>query len=495
MKNIVCALALSLPFMALSQNLKFDVGFPKPGTGLTDMESETFENHGKKYVLFNTYSTRDGMKLHLQGVNDKNEISVNKKLELPNEKMLISIYEGFLKLDNNMLLVKSVFNKDDKKTYVYAHSVDADGNVSADKKELLSIPAEKAMNSGNFTCATSPNKKFAVILSELPFVKETKEKIMVTLIDQSAKIVFSKEYEFPYEAKRGPVNTPVVADDGSVYIIKRVMVSKMPDVLSVFSVSNSGDSFKENTVKLDDPKKYESHSYSLNSKNELMVVGFYTEDGKVSFGGTKQKGTFSLVVNGKGDLVNFKTSAFEKPYTFLKIRQVLTNGDGNYAMITEDYRKQTNSTMGAGNQLVYTTEINCDNSLVFTFNAGGEIAKTLEFSKNNKSIDDNGIFGSIYGAVVNNKLVLVYNDYLYKHDGKKYTIVPPTISWIKIPVVQIVDFNGTIDKTIPMINSNVGGKDDVVHLWPLTGAKLNDNKLFFIGNKENENFPLILNIQ
>lgn len=495
MKKILYAIALLLPIAAISQEFKFDVGFPKPGTGLTDMESQSFENHGKKYVLFNTYSMRDGMKLHLQGFNDKNEVAVNKKIEVPTEKMLVSIYEGFLSLDNNMLLVKSVFTKDDKKTFVYAHSVSEDGTVSADKKELLSIPAEKAMNSGNFSCATSPNKKFAVILAEMPFVKETKEKIMVTVIDNSTKQVFSKEFELPYEAKKGPVNTPVVANDGSVYIVKRVMVSKMPDVLSVFSVSSNGESFKENSVKLDDPQKYESHGFGLNSKNEIVVNGFYTEDGKVSFGGTKQKGAFVLVVNGKGDLINYKTSAFEKPYTFLKIRQVVANNDGKLALITEDYRKQTNSTMGAGNQLVYTTEINCDNGYVFLFNEKGEFTKTLEFSKNNKSTDDNGMFGSLFGATSNGKLILIYNDYLYKHDGKKYTIVPPTISWIRIPVIQVINFNGTIDKTVPMINSNVGGKDDVVRLWPLTGGKVNDNKLFFVGNKENDNFPIILNIQ
>lgn len=495
MKKFLYAVALLLPIAVIGQNFKFDVGFPKPGTGLTDMESQSFENHGKKYVLFNTYSMRDGMKLHLQGFNDKNEVAVNKKIEVPAEKMLVSIYEGFLTLDNNMLLLKSVFSKEDKKTHVYAHSVSEDGTVNPDKNELLSIPAEKAMNSGNFTCATSPNRKFAVILTEMPFVKETKEKIMVTVIDNNAKTIFSKEFELPYEAKKGPVNTPVVANDGSVYIVKRVMVSKMPDVLTVFSVSSNGESFKENTVKLDDPQKYESHGFGLNSKNELVVTGFYTEDGKVSFGGTKQKGAFSLTVNGKGDLVIYKTSSFEKPYTFLKIRQVLVNNDGKIAMITEDYRKQTNSSMGAGNQLVYTTEINCDNGYVFLFGEKGEFTKTLEFSKNNKSTDDNGMFGSLYGAISNNKLILIYNDYLYKHDGKKYTIVPPTISWIRIPIIQVIDFNGTIDKTVPMINSNVGGKDDVVRLWPLTGGKVNDSKLFFVGNKDNDNFPIILNIQ
>jgi hypothetical protein len=495
MKTSILFLSLLIVSSSFSQSFNFMVGDRRSSSPIEDPETETFENNGNKYILYQAYSMKDGMQVQLQGYKPNNDYLCSKKLYVPEEKMLISIYEGFLNLENNMQLIKSTFNKEAKKTFVYAHAINEFGDETDDHKELLSIPAEKAMNSGNFTCATSPNRKFSVILSELPFVKETKEKILITVFDQTLKTIFSKEYEFPYEAKRGPVNKPVIADDGSVYIIKKVPVSKMPDIISVFSISYNGESFKENTVKLDDPKKYESYNFTLNNKNELVLAGFYTEDGKVTFGGTKQKGTFYLQVNSKGDLITYQISAFEKHYTDLKIRQVLCNGTDWSAMITEVYSKRNNSTIGAGNQLVYTTDINEGDAVIFVLNQKGENIRAQSFKKSQHSSDDGGLYGSVFGAFIKDKLVVVYNDFQYNQDGKKYVVVPPALVNIKIPVIQVINKSGYIENTYPMIGSPVGGMANETNLLPLTGYKLSDTALFFIGYKDDDCMPIILNIK
>lgn len=84
---------------------------------MSDPEVEVFENGNNKYILYSAYSMKDGMQLQLQGFKPNNDYLCSKKLYVPEEKMLISIYEGFLKLNNNMQLVKSVFNKELKKTW------------------------------------------------------------------------------------------------------------------------------------------------------------------------------------------------------------------------------------------------------------------------------------------------------------------------------------------------------------------------------------------
>jgi hypothetical protein len=495
MKKIFVLFTVIIASHVYSQSFNFTVGDRRSLSSIEDPETETFENYGKKYILSKSYSMKDGMQLQLQGFKENNDYLCSKKLYIPEEKMLISIYEGFLNLDNNMQLIKSTFSKEALKTFVYAHAINEYGDESDDRKEIMSIPAEKAMNSGNFTCATSANRKYAVVLSELPFVKDTKEKIMITVFDNTLKTVFSKEFGLPYDAKRGPVNTPVIADDGSVYIIKKAVISKMPDILTVFSVSNNGENFKENIVKLDDPKKYESYGFTLNTKNELLVAGYYTEDGKVSFGGTKQKGTFYMNVNSKGELLTYQTAAFEKAYTYSKIRQVLAKEDGKVAIISENYIKSNNSSMGANNQLVYTTEINQGDAYVHLLNQKGDLIKSYDFSKSHKSNSDGGLFGGVFATIHADQLIVLYNDFQYKHDGKKYIVVPPTIAWIKIPVIQTIDFNTTEVKETPMMDGAVGGKADVTNLLPLTGYKLSKDELFFIGSKQEDCMPIVFKIQ
>lgn len=495
MKKIVFYFTLLLANNFFSQTYSFQVGAMRSATSIEDPEIEYLENYGKKYLLNQAYSFKEGVQLQLQGFKENNDYLCSKKLYVPEEKMLISIYEGILNLDNNMQLIKSTFNKDAKKTFVYAHAINEYADETDEHKEIMSIAAEKAMNSGNFTCATSPNRKYAVILSELPFVKETKEKIMITVFDNTLKTIFSKEFELPYDARRGPVNKPVIANDGSVYIVKKADISKMPDLLTVFSISNTGEIIKENVVKLDDPKKLESYAFSLNSKNELVVAGYYTEDGKVSFGGTKQKGVFCLGVNSKGDQLMYQTSEFPKYYTSSKIRQVLVKEDGKIAMICESYSKVNNSTMGPNNQLVYTTDITQGDAYIHTLNAKGELVKSYEFSKSNKSIADGGLYGSVFGAFHDDKLVVVYNDFQYKHDGKKYVVVPPTIAWIKIPIIQTIDLAINDVRETAFIDAPVGGKDNLTHLFPLTGFKVSNNELFFLGGKDADVMPIVLKIQ
>jgi hypothetical protein len=495
MKYFIFYFSLLFANSSFSQTYTFQVGERRSSTSIEDPEVEIFENYGKKYILNKAYSMKDGMQLHLMGFKENNDYLCSKKLYVPEEKMLISIYEGFLNLDNNMQLVKSTFSKEAKKTFVYAHAINEYGDQNDEHKEIMAISAEKAMNSGNFTCATSPDRKYAVILSELPFVKETKEKILITVIDPSLKVIFSKEFELPYDSKRGPVNVPVIANDGSVFIIKKADISKMPDLLTVFSISNDGGSIKENSVKLDDPKKFESYGFTLNTKSELVVAGYYTEDGKVSFGGTKQKGLFYMHVNSKGEVLNYQTSTFEKSFTNHKIRQVLVKNDGKAAVISEYYVKTNNSSMGANNQLVYTTDIAQGDVYAHLINQKGEVTKSFEFSKSSKSVADGGLFGSVFGAIHDDKLSVIYNDFQYRHDGKKYVVVPPTIAWIRIPVIQAIDFNSNEVKENALMDGPVGGKQDLTNLLPLTGYKISEKEIFFLGSKGEDCMPVVLKIQ
>ena len=111
----IIVIALLIANNIFSQSFNFMVGDRRSSTPIEDPETETFENNGNKYILYQAYSMKDGMQVQLQGYKPNNDYLCSKKLYVPEEKMLISIYEGFLNLENNMQLVKSTFNKEAKK--------------------------------------------------------------------------------------------------------------------------------------------------------------------------------------------------------------------------------------------------------------------------------------------------------------------------------------------------------------------------------------------
>lgn len=498
-KQLKTAMLALFATAAMAQTPVFTIGDESGYTDIPDANVTVFQNYGgNRYLVFDGFSMREGKLVALQGFKPDNSFLCDKKVRVPEDPMIISLYVGIANLDNNMCLIKSTFKKDDKKTYVYAHKMDDHGTIADDKKELLSIAAEKVMNQGNFKLSTSANRKYAVILSELPFVKETKEKIMVTLVDDKLNTVYSKEFELPYDSRRGPVNHVVVADNGTVHVIKKAEVSKMPDLLTVFSVSKDGQTIKENPLKFMDPMKYADHIYKLMPNGDILLGGYYTEDGKVSLGGTKLRGTFMMKISSAGDQQMLQLSAFEKAITYMKLRNLMVAGDGRICMATEGYTESKNSNMGANNEVITTKEYDQGGIRLYFFDDKGNLKKQDEIGKSNKSVDDGGQSGTFYSALIGNRIMIVYNDFQTKHDGKDYKLlIPPALVNVKTPVFVTSDLDGNLGKEFMDTESGVGGKYEVnkTNLLPLTGLQISDSEFFFLGRKGTSCHPVTMKLK
>lgn len=498
-KQLKTAVLALFATAAMAQTPVFTIGDETGYTDIPDANVTAFENYGgNRYLLFDGFSMREGKLVSLQGFKPDNSYLCDKKIRVPEDPMIISLYVGIANLDNNMCLLKSTFKKDDKKTYIYAHKMDDHGSIADEQKELLSIAAEKALNQGNFKLGTSANRKYAVILSELPFVKETKEKIMVTLVDDKLNTVYSKEFELPYDSRRGPVNQVVVADNGTVHVIKKADIAKMPDLLTVFTVSKDGQTIKENALKLTDPMKYADHIYKLMPNGDLVVGGFYTEDGKVSLGGTKLRGTFIMKVNAAGEQQLMQLTAFDKAQAYIKLRNLLVAGDGKMCMTGESYVESKNSNMGANNEVITTKEYDQGPIQLYFFDDKGNFKKRDEIGKSNKSVDDGGQSGSFYSALIGNRVMVIYNDLQTKHDGKDYKLlIPPALVNVKTPVFVTSDFDGNLGKEFMDTESGVGGKYEVnkTNLLPLTGLQISNNEFFFLGRRGNSGHPVVMKLK
>lgn len=499
MKKLILFLSLICSSELFSQEPVFTIGSQRTMSAYDNPESITFRIGTNNYVLFKKFKMSEGMLLHLEGFSDptdsylcSQEISVP---HLPNE---VAIYEGFIVLSDKMILFRSVYNKDEKKSILYAHELNEKGMVNdAAGKAIASISAEKAMNSGDFKIKASSDGKSFVVLSEFPFVKETKEKFSVNVYDNSLRQIWNKELELQYDSRRGPVNDVTLSNSGTVYVIKKVEGPKNADFYTNYQIADKGAKVKESILEMETPKKIVNYGYLIDENtNDLTITGYYTEDGKVSLGGTGFKGYFTSRISGStGGFAARTTNPFEKSRSNLRVVDVL-NIKGNTFLLGEEKYENNVATEQKDSKgfAVYNREFYADAIHVSVFDINGKSIINTIIKKNNKSVEDGGFANSFAPAVVGEQLMLVYNDYQYKHDGQEHKVVGPLLASVKIPIIQFFGADGSTGKKFPLIDGNVGGKKGSAFLYPEIFTPVSDKEIFFLGKDHTGIYPLRLKL-
>ncbi|MBK7182724.1 MAG: hypothetical protein IPH89_07200 [Bacteroidetes bacterium] len=484
MKKLLLLLAAIIPFAGIAQTPSFTIGIQRIATATGNSETSTFRIENNNYVLYKKFSMSEGMKLHLEGFSGPNDdFLCSQDIPTPHEVNEVAIYEGFVALSNKMYLFRSVFKKDEKKSALYAHEINEKGIISTTGKEITSIAAEKAMNSGDFSIESSFDGKSFVVLSEYPFVKETKEKFAVTVFDNTLNQLWTKEIELVHDARRGPTNDAFVSNSGVVYVVKKVEGPKNADFYTTYQIADKGAKVKENLIEMEAPKKIVNFSTIIDeSNNDLIIAGYYTEDGKVVLGGTGFKGTFVTRISGTTNDVKAKsTTAFDKTRSNLNPVS-LQMIKGNIFLVGEDKAENNLATEQKDSKgfPIYNREFVTNDICVSIFDGKGTLITNTILEKENRSIEDGGIANSAAVSIVGDQLMLVYNGYQYKYDGQEHKIVGPALAGIKIPVIQFFGADGSKGRTLPMIDSNVGGKKGIVYLFPNASVQVSDKETFFL---------------
>lgn len=495
MKKALALICLAIYSQVYAQEPTFTIGSQRSAYSNDNPEAITFRIENNNYVLYSKFKMSEGMLLHLEGFSDPTDSYLcSQDIPIPHLPNEIAIYEGFVALNNKMMLFRSVYNKDEKKCVLFAHELDQKGMViNAEGKAITFISAEKAMNSGNFIIKASSDGKSFVVLSELPFVKETKEKFALSVFDNSLKQLWTKEIELLYDSRRGPTNDPILSNAGIVYVIKKVEGPKNADFYTSYQITDHGGKVKENILDMEAPKKIVNYSSIIDeTSNDLTIAGYYTEDGKVSIGGTGFKGYFTTRISGStSDFLARTTNPFDKTYSNLRVTNVLSI-KGNTFLIGEEKYEENIATEQKDSKgfAVYNRTFTADDIHVSVFDASGKSIINSILRKENKSVEDGGFSNSLAASIVGEQLMLVYNDYQYRHDGQEHKVVGPGLASIKIPVIQFFGADGSTGKKFALIDANVGGKKGTVFLCPQIFIPISSKDFFFIGKDVGNIYPL-----
>jgi outer membrane protein assembly factor BamB len=310
----------------------------------------------------------------------------------------------------------------EQKAYYIVRTFNEEGDEVGTGKELETMKAEKQMNSGNYYPELSPDKSKLILLAEMPFVKETKEKITIKVIETSTwKDLWRKEITLENICKRGPSNIPAVDNQGNAYILKTIISGKEGDQYMIFTSSAATQDWKENI--LTQPGKIISLSrFFINNQGDAVLTALYSSS-RFNYQGTvyaRVNGkTFSLEANkwdafGTEFMKNFMSaSAAAKPDAHLldlSIKDVFSQSDGKTLLVIEERAETSAPVMPGSFDMLYTVKSGAIS--VFCFSKDGTrpwdtvLKKTQSVTSKNKDTR----FGSFACSLLKDKLYILWNN-------------------------------------------------------------------------------------
>ena len=446
-------------------------------------EAVNFLANGDHY-FFDVYMERAVMNYRLQSFDSKGSFLTNTLLDINvgvfNNSYSIDQVIGF---GNTVYAMVEHLDKPAGKNTLLARAIDNVGNVSATEVEVMSIPFEKTMNSGFNYTSVSPDNKTMAVVGEMIYVKDQPAQYKIALFNQAFKKYKEGLITIAGENTKNKSISQIVANDGTVYIIKKGMTKKGEITLTVYQwLPENPAEYKEYILEVVEPNQFYNYTYAVNTNNELIISGLYYERKTFSVGEKKAVGVFYFTNKGKSEKV-FKTFALDAPVDNLTARKLLINGNTLF-LTAEQYKVERLDPppSAAGSMSTFDYHYNYTHKSEFVIAMDNEGTKKfqLELNKDYTARDFDKPFFSSYN-IVNGKLTIVYND-----QAKKYVKDDYNYSY-QIPVLVQITNDGLMQS--PVIFKNELKLEQYYMLNPSYSLQSANNRIsFLMGNNQNFKF-------
>lgn len=477
--TLLYSLAIAFTFTAQAQKVTITQGDKTLNDQEKNTENLNFISGGDHYFIIK-YFSKAVMNFELKSFDSKGQALKNKKLEVS-----VGVFNNSYGIDDIVGMNDKVYaliehiDKPAGKNTLTARLMDNRGNISETETEVMSMPFEKTMNSGFNNSGVSPDGKTLAVAGELPFVKEEAAKFKIAVYNQDLKKLKEGEITLPGENTKNKNMTVVVANDGTVYLIKKGMTKKGEITLSAYQWSAGAD-VKEYTFELTPPTNIFNYTYTVNTNNELIISGLTYERKGFLVGEKQATGVFYLTNKNKSEKV-FKTFSLDAPVDNLTARKLLVNGN-TFFLTAEQYKEERISqpaTAGAAN-FDYNYDYIHKNEHIIAMDAEGNKKFQLLLARDFKVRDFDKQFYSGY-YICNGKLTVIYNDQTSKY------IKNDSYYQYQIPVLVQITNDGLMQP--PVIFKNELKLDQYYMLYPSLSVQNAANQLsFLIGNSEYAKF-------
>jgi len=490
MKNyqkIISTSLLIFPLTGIAQTIEFIE--PRTVQGFENVDYRPIKTTANFYMYMDKYNMKSSSSrdMQLDVYNNDFKTTATGKIESgPLAFDDANIYENVLALGDQLYLFKYHFVKKDTKLALNYYPINAKSERGA-AVELVKFTAEKAMNSGNFTVMASPDGSKLAVLGDLPAEKEMMEKCIVWVFDKDLKEIWKKEYEFPYESSKGPMNKMYVNNNGVVFIEKKVPVKKSIDIHTIFTFTEGGKDVKETKLSMATDAILSTYKTAFDKEGNLLMAGFYYIDKKVGINVETPNGPFYVKVNAKDGSIPIQVANKSELIQNLRTVSITLLEDNSIILTGEQVYEKSEPKNPGTTSMEYNYSFNNMAILTVKLNSDGTMAWENRINRDLKSMNDNGKLNSVYTMVNGDKIRLIYRDLFYKHDGvEDKAVMGPPLASMLADVVTTLDMNGKIVSDANITDQRIGGKTGEYYLIPASGYKIDDNTLWMLGTRSME---------
>jgi len=456
-------------------------------TGKFDVNSRnefiTFESGEYRHFLTKRFKNAV-MEYHLTSFNANGRQFFDDQLDIQSGEFKNSFFiEGVFPVGDKIWVIVENTNKDTKTKTFTARLMNSPGEIAKEETSLFSYTYDKIMNSGNVYKTLSPDGKTLTLVAEQPYDKLSPATFKAYSFDQNMKKINEFTFSLSGEDTKNKNITASVANNGMLYILKRTS-KKGENVLDVFQVSpEKPDQISTYNIAVSEPDYIKTYTHAINDQNELIIAGLYYQRRTVSAGEERIKGLFFYTNKGLTENV-FKTSDFDSQIENLVSRNLIISSNTIY-FTTEQWKEVQEPKQPGSPAFEYNYNYTHKNDYVFGFDLEGNKKFQLQFNKNFTARNRDLEYYSGY-YLMNDQLVLIYND-----DVKKHIQGSNSISIIPL----VVTISGDGRSSTPIVLRNELKLDWSFVLTPSIGLSNGKDKITMVMNNSTERKIVELTIE
>lgn len=353
------------------------------------------------------------------------------------------------------------FVKEKEKAFLYVQEVDMNsGKLLGEPREIAGMMAPSAIRAGEFEIAFSPDGQKMLVTQNESAMKKARERISFRIFDKAFNELSFNTYRLPFDAKIGVRNAPMITDEGRVYFFKEGKPDKGPRYLSMFASSENGLTLNQNTPELG-MNAISDYKGMLNHLQRPVLIGYYQPASRVRLIASSEidpHGVFIVKYDVDGNTMDLSLQDFSQhtatpslPNCHLK--EVITHAGG---FIIAGEWEQNPTLSYDGTPLGSKIPTYDSRQIYLTFlDKSGRFERMVEIDKQNKTVNDGGIFNSFFILPFKAGAHVFFNDLAHKHSAQK-----PKLINRPVPIMYTYSNEGVLVESVILDEMGVGGPED-----------------------------------